>query len=162
MITYTNPAIPTAADRLKLQLGVPSYGRDWGRQANSTEICPDGALTTKSIELQNMPALIDARGATPSRSTPAMVRCTFTYDVVATGYSTKPIPPPPFVPPHATQHLDSRPGSGATSGLQPALRSDAADHASCRARFATSSTTPTPRASNSMRRPRSTPAGRAW
>ncbi len=44
VIAYSNSAIPAASDRSKLQLGVPSYGRDWGRQVKSTEICPDGAL----------------------------------------------------------------------------------------------------------------------
>jgi spore germination protein YaaH len=118
VIAYSNANI---ADRSKLQLGVPAYGRDWGRQANSTEVCPDGALATKSIELQNMPALISAHGATPSRHA-SSGEMYFTYDVVVTGFRTKPIPPPPYVPP--TQRAPTIPGAavGTSSGLQPALR----------------------------------------
>ena len=122
VMTYTNAAIPAASDRLKLQLGVPSYGRDWGRQVNSSEICPDGALNTKSIELQNMPAVIDAHGATPTRLDPSNGEMYFTYDVVVTGYSTKPIPAPPYVRP--SHSASSIPGAalGTSTGLQPALR----------------------------------------
>ncbi|MEY2553855.1 MAG: hypothetical protein QOC57_1715 [Ilumatobacteraceae bacterium] len=124
VIAYTNSVV-SVSDRAKLQLGVASYGRDWGRQANSTEACPDGALATKSIELQNMQALIDAHpGVTPTRVSPVDKNgeMTFTYDTVATGFRTTPIPAPPYVAP--TQRAPSIPGAaiGATSGLQPALR----------------------------------------
>ena len=37
-----------------------------GARSTRSEICPDGALSTSSIELQNMQALIDAQGATPT------------------------------------------------------------------------------------------------
>ena len=122
VISYANANITDPANRLKLQLGVPSYGRDWGRQANSKETCPDGALSTKSIELQNMQVLIDARGASPTRLDPSIGEMYFTYDTVATGYSTKPITPPPYVPP--TQRAPTIPGAAgpASTGLQPALR----------------------------------------
>ena len=124
VIAYTNAAIPSASDRAKLQLGVPSYGRDWGRQVNSTELCPDGALATKSIELQNMQALVDARGATPTRVSPIDKNgeMTFSYDTVATGYRTTPIPAPPYVAP--TQRAPTIPGpaTSASTGLRPALR----------------------------------------
>ena len=122
VITYTNSAIPSASDRLKLQLGVPSYGRDWGRQANVSETCPDGALNTKSIELQNMPAVIAAHGVTPTRRDPSNGEMYFTYDAVVTGYSTKAVPAPPYVrPPHSAPSI---PGAalGTSTGLQPALR----------------------------------------
>ncbi|MGZ4671406.1 MAG: glycosyl hydrolase family 18 protein [Ilumatobacteraceae bacterium] len=122
VIAYSNAAIPAASDRSKLQLGVPSYGRDWGRQVNAKEICPDGALNTKSIELQNMQSLIDAHGATPTRLDPSNGEMYFTYDVVVTGYSTKPIPAPPFVPPAHSAPVIPGPAIGVTSGLQPALR----------------------------------------
>ena len=42
VIAYNDPIVPNN----KLQLGIPSYGRDWGRQVNAAEICPDGALAT--------------------------------------------------------------------------------------------------------------------
>lgn len=122
VIAYTNAAIPAASDRLKLQLGVPSYGRDWGRQVKASEICPDGALNTKSIELQNMQAAIDAHGSTPTRLDPSNGEMYFTYDIVVTGYSTKPIPAPPYVRP--THSASAIPGAalGTSTGLQPALR----------------------------------------
>ena len=119
VIAYSDPIVPNN----KLQLGVPSYGRDWGRQVNAKEICPDGALNTKSIELQNMQSLIDAHGATPTRRDPPNNgEMYFTYDVVVTGYSTKPIPAPPFVPPTHAAPVIPGPAIGATTGLQPALR----------------------------------------
>ena len=116
VIAYNGPLVPNG----KLQLGVPAYGRDWGRQVDTTEICPDRALDTKSIELQHMQALIDARGATPTRTGSGEMY--FTYDTVVTGYSTQPIPAPPWVPP--PQHAPTIPGAaiGASNGLQPALR----------------------------------------
>lgn len=122
VIDYANTNITDPANRLKLQLGVPSYGRDWGRQLKSTELCPDGALSTKSIELQNMQALIDGRGAVPTRLGPTIGEMYFTYDTVATGYSTKPIAPPPYVLP--TQQAPTIPGAaaGPSTGLHPALR----------------------------------------
>ena len=61
VIAYNDPLI----DNTKLQLGVPSYGRDWGRQVNAAEACPDGALKTTSVELQNMPNLVAAHGRRP-------------------------------------------------------------------------------------------------
>ncbi len=116
VIAYSDPIVPNE----KLQLGVASYGRDWGRQADSTEICPDGALNTKSIELQHMQAVVDLRGATPTRHNSGEMY--FTYDTVVTGYRTTPIPAPPYVPP--TQYVPAIPGAaiGASTGLQPALR----------------------------------------
>jgi spore germination protein YaaH len=122
VISYTNTAIPSASDRLKLQLGVPSYGRDWGRQVISTETCPDGALNTKSIELQNMQSVIDAHGAKPARLDANNGEMYFTYDIVVTGYSTKPVPAPPYVRPAHSAPLIPGAAVGTTTGLQPALR----------------------------------------
>jgi spore germination protein YaaH len=117
VIAYSNAALPGYTN--KLQLGVPSYGRDWGRQAYSSETCPDGALSTKSIELQNIPAVVSAHGAQPVRHTSGEMY--FTYDLVVTGFSTKPIPPPPYVPP--AQRIASIPGAAiGPGGLLPALR----------------------------------------
>ena len=116
VIAYTNAALPNY--KSKLQLGIPAYGRNWGRKVYSSEICPDGALSTSSIELQNMQALIDAKGATPIRDTYSG-EMYFSYDVVVTGYSTVPIPAPPFVPPPKVAPQVA-PASGAD--LQPALR----------------------------------------
>ena len=114
VIAYNDPIVPNH----KLQLGIPSYGRDWGRKVFSTEICPDGALATRSIELENMQGVIDAHGS------PTLVRHNsgdvyFTYDVVETGYSTTPIPAPPYSPgPPGTSQV----APAADGTLQPALR----------------------------------------
>jgi spore germination protein YaaH len=115
VIAYNDPIVPNH----KLQLGIPSYGRNWGRQVNSDEICPDGALATRSIELENMQGVLDAHG------NPPLVRhnsgeVTFTYDVVETGYSTTPIPAPPYTPPAAGASRVVDPAASAV--LQPALR----------------------------------------
>jgi spore germination protein YaaH len=119
VIAYNDPLVPNN----KLQLGVPSYGRNWGRQVNPNEICPDGALRTTSIELQNMPALIAAHGASPSRLDPVTLgEMYFSYDVIETGYSTTPIKAPPYVPPTHVVATVGEPATGATTGLQPALR----------------------------------------
>jgi spore germination protein YaaH len=117
VVAYSNTAL--ANYKSKLQLGIPAYGRNWGRKVNSTEICPDGALSTSSIELQNMQALIDAHGATPARHAQSG-EMYFSYDTVATGYSTVPIPAPPYVPPPNVALRVAAPASG--TALQPALR----------------------------------------
>ena len=117
VIAYTNNALPNY--KSKLQLGIPAYGRNWGRKANSTEICPDGALSTSSIELQNMPALIAAHNASPTRDVNSG-EMFFSYDIVATGYSTAPIPAPPYVPPPNVAPRVAAAASG--TALQPALR----------------------------------------
>jgi spore germination protein YaaH len=114
VIAYNDPIIPNA----KLQLGVPSYGRNWGRKVNTGESCPTGALKTSSVELQNVQALIDAHGASPTRHNSGEM--TFSYDVVETGYGTVEIPPPPFIPPDRV--APSVPGAADGDGLQPALR----------------------------------------
>lgn len=114
VIAYNDPIVPNG----KLQLGVPSYGRNWGRQVDTSEICPDGALRTTSIELQNMPSLVAAHGATPTRDLNGEM--TFSYDTVATGYSTAPITPPVVAPPaHVVPTVAT---AAAGTGLQPALR----------------------------------------
>jgi spore germination protein YaaH len=116
VIAYNDPIIPNS----KLQLGIPAYGRDWGRKVNSAEICPDGALSTSSIQLDNMPAVVAAHGVTPTRHVESG-EMYFTYDTVVTGYSTVPIPAPPYVPPtHVARTLTD--SADSSSGLQPALR----------------------------------------
>lgn len=111
VISYNDAIIPNN----KLQLGIPAYGRDWGR---SNEKCPDGALATHSIELDNMPGLIAAHGnPPPSRDLEGEV--TFTYSVVETGYSTTPIPAPPYAPGASAV---AKVVPAADTALQPALR----------------------------------------
>jgi spore germination protein YaaH len=117
VIAYSNAALPNY--KSKLQLGIPAYGRNWGRKVYSSEICPDGALSTSSIELQNMQALIDAHpGVTPARDTYSG-EMYFSYDIVVTGYSTVPIPAPPFVPP---PKVAKQVAPASDTALQPALR----------------------------------------
>ena len=94
VVAYSNEKV---ADRTKLQLGVPTYGRNWGVQKNSKEICPAGALKTTSLQMENAAALIAAKGATPVRDASGEMR--FTYTVIESGYRTAPLPAPPYVPP---------------------------------------------------------------
>jgi spore germination protein YaaH len=116
VIAYSDPIVPNA----KLQLGVPAYGRNWGRQAIASETCPDGSLKTSSVEMQNMPALIDAHGATPARDVSGEMA--FSYDIVVTGPNTTPVPPPVFVPPAHVVPTVKAAANGAAAGLQPARR----------------------------------------
>ncbi|MEY2402250.1 MAG: hypothetical protein QOJ08_2361, partial [Ilumatobacteraceae bacterium] len=67
----------------------------------------------------NMPALIAAHGASPARHVQSG-EMYFAYDTVATGYSTVPIPAPPYVPPPNVAPRVAAPAAG--TGLQPALR----------------------------------------
>jgi spore germination protein YaaH len=117
VIAYNDPIVPNN----KLQLGVPSYGRDWGRQVDKTEICPDGALATHSIELENMQSVIDSHGAWATVVRDGSGEVKFSYDVVETGYSTTPIPAPPYLPPPSGVRslVES---ANRTAGIQPALR----------------------------------------
>ncbi len=115
VIAYNDPIVAN----YKLQLGVPSYGRNWGRQVHADEICPDGALATHSIELDNMQGVINAHGSPPLvRHNSGEVY--FTYDVVETGYSTTPIPAPPYSPPAGGSPKLTDPALA--GGLRPALR----------------------------------------
>jgi spore germination protein YaaH len=113
VIEYSNSKV---ADRTKLQLGVPTYGRRWGIKKNSNEVCPANALRTSSIQMENTAALIASKGGTPVRDASGEMR--FTYTEVATGFTTAPLPAPPFVPP--TIRIESVPGSA--QSLVPAKR----------------------------------------
>ena len=116
VIAYNDPIVPN--DRL--QLGIPAYGRNWGRKVNASEVCPDGALNTTSTELENMQGVIDAHGASPTRD--GSGEMTFSYDVVATGYSTTPIAAPSYFPAANALSRLTNAASGTAAGLQPALR----------------------------------------
>jgi hypothetical protein len=89
---------------------------------NPDEICPDGALRTTSIELENMLAVIDAHGAASTLVRHNSHEMYFTYDVVETGFSTTPIPAPRFVPPSPAVPRVPGAATGTGNGLQPALR----------------------------------------
>ncbi|MEP7201702.1 MAG: glycosyl hydrolase family 18 protein [Ilumatobacteraceae bacterium] len=114
VIAYNDPIVPNQ----KLQLGIPAYGRDWGRQLYASEVCPDGAFKTVSVELANMQARVEAHGADPIRHNSG--ERYFSYDAIATGFSTAPIPPPRYVPP--TRVVPAVATSASSDGLQPALR----------------------------------------
>jgi Glycosyl hydrolases family 18 len=120
VIAYSSAALPNS--KAKLQLGIPSYGRNWGVQADPTEICPDGALNTVSTELENIPAVLAAHQGFPAPSRIVSGEMLFQYDVVATGFSSKAIPAPPYVPPANEVPTVVAPATGAAAGLQPALR----------------------------------------
>jgi Glycosyl hydrolases family 18 len=120
VIAYSSAALPN--NKAKLQLGIPSYGRNWGRQADPNETCPDGALNTVSTELENIPAVIAAHPGFPAPSRIVSGEMLFEYDVVATGSSSKPIPAPPYVPPVSAVSTVVTAATGTAAGLQPALR----------------------------------------
>ncbi len=92
VISWTNARITDPAQRAKIQLGVPAYGRDWGRQTNTAETCPDGALTTVAVQMENGFSLAASVGQTPVRD--ATGELTFSYTRVVTGVRTTPVPPP--------------------------------------------------------------------
>ncbi|MEP7048339.1 MAG: glycosyl hydrolase family 18 protein [Ilumatobacteraceae bacterium] len=118
VIAYNDPIIPNS----KLQLGIPAYGRNWGRKLNTGETCPDGALSTSSIELDKMQGVVDAHPgfAPPTRNVSGEMY--FSYDIVVTGYSTVPIAAPPYVPPARVAPTLALAATGDSGGLQPALR----------------------------------------
>ncbi len=118
VIAYNDPIVPN----YQLQLGIPAFGRNWGRKVNTAEICPDGALRTTSIELENVPDVVVAHGAQPTLVRHISGEVFFTYDVVETGYSTTPIPAPPYIRPARTVPAVPTSATGAGAGLQPALR----------------------------------------
>jgi spore germination protein YaaH len=122
VIAYSSAKLPN--DKAKLQLGIPSYGRNWGVQANAKETCPDGALNTVSTELENIPAVIAAHSTFPAPSRTAQGEMLFQYEVVATGSISGPIPAPPYVPPSKVAPDVAAPATGTAGGLQPALRLD--------------------------------------
>ncbi len=116
VIAYNDPIVrePQVAARhpgIRPQLGSP--GRSPARSV------PTARSRPRSIELENMQGVIDAHGS------PTLVRHNsgdvfFTYDVVETGYSTTPIPAPPYRPAPAGNPRVVDPA--ATAALQPALR----------------------------------------
>jgi spore germination protein YaaH len=120
VIAYSSTALPN--NKAKLQLGIPSYGRNWGRQADPNETCPDGALNTVSTELENIPAVIAAHPGFPTPSRIPTGEMLFQYDVVATGISSTPIAAPPYVPPANVVSTVVNAATGTAAGLQPALR----------------------------------------
>lgn len=94
VIAYSNTVVPAA----KLQLGVPAYGRHWAVKKNSSELCPDGALFTDSVTMEQAPGLAARRGLTPVRDSNGWGEMTFTWQEVVSGPRTA-TPPPIYTPP---------------------------------------------------------------
>jgi len=115
VITYSGARVPPS----KLQLGVPAYGRHWATKQVSSETCPDGALSTKSVQMNAAPALAASRGLTPTRNT-TYGEMTFGWAEKVTGPRGAPIPPPILVPP--SNQIPSIMGAADPTGLQPAQR----------------------------------------
>lgn len=97
VIAYSNTVVPAA----KLQLGVPAYGRHWAVKKNSNELCPDGALFTDSVTMEQAPGVASRRGLTPVRDPNGSGEMTFTWEEVVSGPRTA-TAPPTYTPP-ATQ-----------------------------------------------------------
>jgi spore germination protein YaaH len=111
VIAYSSPLVPTS----KLQLGVPAYGRHWRTKKVSGEICPDGALGRKSVQLANVAALAVAHKVTPVRHSSGEI--TFGWDERVTGPSKS--PPTGTIP---DMVVDGVNGFASNTGLQPAYR----------------------------------------
>lgn len=98
----------------RVQLGVPSYGRNWARVTSGT--CPSGtSLSTQSVQMENAAALAASKGASMQRDA-ASGEMTFSYDTTFSGPLDA---PPPFSSPGA------RPATidgGAGGALQQAIR----------------------------------------
>jgi spore germination protein YaaH len=78
----------------RVQLGVPSYGRNWAKVVSGT--CPTGtSLATQSLQLEHVAALADSKGATIVQDA-ASNELTFSYDTIFSGPLAS---PPPFTPP---------------------------------------------------------------
>jgi spore germination protein len=88
---------PTGLGRSRLQLGIPAYGRNWATKTNSSELCPSGALATRSVEQENADALAAAHGVAPTRHSSGEL--TFTWTETVTGILSTPVTPPPYTPP---------------------------------------------------------------
>ena len=117
VIAYNDPIVPND----KLQLGVPSYGRDWGRQAQRRRGLPRrGAEDHQHRAAEHAGA--DRRPRRDADARHISGEMTFPYDVVATGYRTTPIPAPPYVPPSARRPDGAAALPADAGGLQPALR----------------------------------------
>jgi spore germination protein YaaH len=100
----------------KVQIGVPTYGRNWVTARSGT--CPANAqLGTVSVLQRNADALIATRGATPVRDVSGEMR--FTYQVTFTGPLTAAIPVPVYTPPANTAGAIA---PADASRLAPALR----------------------------------------
>ena len=114
VIEYSSSVV---ADKSKLQLGVPVYGRHWVTKRNANETCPDGAVRRDSVLTKNLGAL--AAGHDVTRD-PASGEITFTWTETVSGPRTKPLTPP-VVPP-ATVTIDDIPSGATGTPPTPALR----------------------------------------
>ena len=90
----------TSADQLsKIQLGVPTYGRNWATVTSGT--CPLSAgLTTTSVLMRNANTLAAANGATPVRHSSGEL--TFSWNQSFVGDRPSSTPLPVYVPPGST------------------------------------------------------------
>jgi len=115
VITTTRNLIGTS-NMPKVQIGVPTYGRNWVTARTGT--CPANAsLGTVSVLQRNADALIATRGATPVRDASGEVR--FTYQQTFTGTLTNVIPVPVYTPPSSSAGAVAPADPNA---LAPALR----------------------------------------
>ena len=113
-IAYSSAVVPTS----KLQLGVPTYGRHWLTKANTTEVCPDGALTSGSVLMRNAAELAAEHNVVPTRHKDGEL--TFGWTETVTGPRDGPAPPPTWTPPRTVVTFVNTPARG--TPLQPAIR----------------------------------------
>ena len=114
VIEYSSSVV---ADRSKLQLGVPVYGRHWVTKRNANETCPDSAVRRESVLMKNLAPLAAGRNVTRD---PASGEITFTWTETVSGPRTKPLTPP-VIPP-ATVTIRDIPSGAAGTPPTPAVR----------------------------------------
>lgn len=115
VLSYVGQVIPPVHLH-KVQLGVPTYGRNWAKVVSGT--CPSNAsLGTTSVQMSNAASLAASKGATPVRDVSGEM--TFTYDTVFEGTLSMSLTPPTYTPPAtpAAQVEEADP-----TGLAPAVR----------------------------------------
>jgi spore germination protein YaaH len=116
VIAYVKSVVPAAQLR-KVQLGVPTYGRNWAKVQSGT--CPSNTnLSTSSVQMEHAATLAASKGAIPTRHSSGEV--TFTYTETFTGPRPNSIPPPPYTPPSAD--VDQLGTAVEHGGLDRALR----------------------------------------
>jgi spore germination protein YaaH len=116
VVAHVKAVVPAAQLR-KVQLGVPTYGRNWAKVQSGT--CPTGTnLATTSVQMEHAAALAASKGVVPTRHSSGEI--TFTYTETFTGPRPNSIPPPPYTPP--VTDVDQVGAAAPHDGLDRALR----------------------------------------
>jgi spore germination protein len=97
----------------RVQLGVPTYGRNWAKVESGT--CPDGvSMSTRSVQMSAAASLASSKGVTPQLDL-VSGETTFSWTESFTGPLSTPPPFTPGAPPNVIASTDP-------AGMQPAVR----------------------------------------